>query len=156
MQQDPMTFEQIIDAIFGRMAIRYGAEWMRKWEGVDIAAVKADWSQELRGFASNLEPLRYALKNLPIKCPTVAEFRNVANSCPPPEFKLLPAPHAGAEYAKQVVGTVKERVSKFPKRDPKQWAWDLKVRHEKGEKLGAHQVTAYQQALGLAGHQSWQ
>lgn len=156
MQQDPMTFEQIIDAIFGRMAIRYGAEWMRKWEGVDIAAVKADWSQELRGFASNLEPLRYALKHLPVKCPTVAEFRNIANSCPPPEFKLLPAPHAGGEYAKQVVGKVKERMSVFPAVEPKDWARKLKARHDQGEKLAPHQITAYRQALGMEGRQSWQ
>lgn len=99
MQQDTMTFDDIIDAIFGRMAVRYGAEWLRKWEGVDMAAVKADWKHELKGFSSNLEPLRYALKHLPVKCPTVAEFRSVANSCPPPEFKQLPAPHAKPELA---------------------------------------------------------
>lgn len=156
MQQEPMTFDAIIDAIFGKLTIRYGSEWTRKWEGVDIAAVKADWKQELVGFSKNLEPLRHALKHLPVKCPNVEEFRNIANSCPPPEFKLLEAPRASAEYAKQVVAQVKQRVSLFPKLDPKDWARKLKARHEKGEKLGTHQINAYRQALGMKGLQGWE
>ena len=156
MQQDTMTFDDIIDAIFGRMAVRYGTAWLRKWEGVDMAAVKADWKHELKGFSSNLEPLRYALKHLPVKCPTVAEFRSVANSCPPPEFKQLPAPHAKPELAKQVVGAVKQKLGGLPVKDPKDWARKLKARHERGEKLGGHQIAAYRQALGLEGHQAWQ
>lgn len=156
MQQDTMTFDDIIDAIFGRMAVRYGTEWLRKWEGVDMAAVKADWKHELKGFSTNLEPLRYALKHLPVKCPTVAEFRSVANSCPPPEFKQLPAPHAKPELAKQVVGAVKQKLGGLPVKDPKDWARKLKARHERGEKLGGHQIAAYRQALGLEGHQAWQ
>lgn len=152
----PETFEEIIDLIFGKLAIRYGRAWMSQWEGVSMPAVKADWASELHGFSFNLEPLRYALRNLPEKCPNVETFRRLANSCPPPEFKLLPAPHAGAEFAKQVVGQVKERVSKFPARDPKDWARALKKRHDKGEKLGAHQIKAYRQALGLQIHQCLQ
>ena len=156
MQQEQMTFDNIIDAIFGRMAVRYGSEWIRKWEGVDINAVKADWKHELEGFANNLEPLRHALKNLPAKCPNVAELRIIANSCPPANFKLLPAPHAGAEYAKQVVGHVKERVSRFPKRDPKQWARDIMAKVEEGKNVPAHRVRDARIALGKEGVQAWQ
>lgn len=43
-----------------------------------------------------------------------------------------------------------------PERDPKQWARDLKARHERGEKLAAHQITAYRQALGMEGRMPWQ
>lgn len=33
---------------------------------------------------------------------------------------------------------------------------DLKARHERGEKLGPHQITAYRQALGMEGRMPWQ
>lgn len=156
MQQDTMTFDDIIDAIFGRMAVRYGAEWLRKWEGVDMAAVKADWKHELKGFSSNLEPLRYALKHLPVKCPTVAEFRSVANSCPPPEFKQLPAPHAKPELAKQVVGAVKQKLSGLPVKDPKQWARNIMAQVEAGKNVPSYRVREARIALGKEGAQAWQ
>lgn len=41
-------------------------------------------------------------------------------------------------------------------KDGKDWARKLKARHDHGEKLGAHQITAYRQALGFEGRQSWQ
>lgn len=151
-------FATVIDAIFGKLAIRYGAAWLRQWDGVDISLVKADWMDELSGFASNLEPLRYALRNLPERCPNVAQFRALANACPPPEFKQLPAPVANPEQVANAIAQqagVKQAINQR-RDDGKDWARKLKARHEHGEKLGPHQITAYRQALGLEGRQSWQ
>ena len=55
-----------------------------------------------------------------------------------------------------MVGAVKQKLGGLPVKDPKDWARKLKARHERGEKLGGHQIAAYRQALGLEGHQAWQ
>ena len=86
---EQQTFSEVIDAIFAKLAVRYGATWLRQWEGVNMNLVKSDWGSELSGFARNLEPLRYALRNLPERCPNVVQFRAIANCCPLPEFKQL-------------------------------------------------------------------
>jgi hypothetical protein len=40
-----------VDRLFSRIAVRYGADWLRMWEGLDMAAVKADWAETLAGLA---------------------------------------------------------------------------------------------------------
>lgn len=151
-------FMVVIDAIFEKLAVRYGHDWLRQWDGVDMAFVKADWAEELDGYANNLEPLRYALRHLPERCPAnVGQLKKIANLCPPPVFKALPAPKAteavvSAQMAKQL--ELKQALA--PKADEKGWARTLLSRSEAGEKIRPYSLLCARQALGLEGRTAWQ
>ena len=126
------SFSEVVDVIFAKLAVRYGATWLRQWDGVDMALVKGDWLEELSGFARNPEPLRYALMHLPERCPNVAQFRAIANSCPPPEFKGLPAPKADKALVEQVLHQVQQVV--VPQKvDHKAWAKRILARVAAGD-----------------------
>jgi len=117
----------VVGAIFDKLAVRYGAAWLRQWDGVDMVLVRADWEDELSGFALNWEPLRYALRNLPERCPTVGEFRAIANRCPPPQFERLPAPAADPSVVTQATAQL-EQVAKAMTAQPKdQKAWARRI-----------------------------
>ena len=151
------SFADVIEAIFTKLQVRYGAAWLRQWDGVDMELVKADWADELAGFQENLEPLRYALRNLPERCPNVAQFRALANACPLPEFKQLPAPKAdervvAEEMAKQL--GIKKAMQ--PLVDGKEWARRLMARHESGERIRPYSLQCARQALGMEGKMPWQ
>lgn len=148
MQDD--SFPCVIDAIFAKLAVRYGATWLRQWDGVDMNLVKSDWGSELSGFAQNLEPLRYALRHLPERCPNVSQFRAIANNCPLPEFQCLPAPLANERVvAEQIAKQAELKQALAPRIDPKQWARTLIDRHKAGERLGPAQLRFACEALGM-------
>lgn len=145
------SFAEVIDAIFAKLAVRYGAVWLRQWDGLDMNLVKSDWGSELAGFSDNLEPLRYALRNLPERCPNVVQFRNLANSCPLPDFKQLPSPKADERIvAEQIAKQTGLKQVLSPASDPKAWARRLLARHEAGEKLKPVQLKSVQEALRCA------
>lgn len=151
------TFTDVIEAIFTKMQVRYGATWLRQWEGVDMNLVKSDWGSELSGFARNLEPLRYALRNLPDRCPNVSQFRAIANCCPLPEFKQLEAPRASEKVvAEQIAKQTDLKAAMTPRHDPKEWAKVIVKRHEMGERIRPLVLLFARQALGMEGKQKWQ
>ena len=76
------------------------------------------------------------------------EFRALCRRAPAPEFKLVDAPRANPERVAQLVQQVREVFQPSTEKDPKEWAHMLRRRHEAGEKLGRHQISAYRQALG--------
>ncbi|MCO5338592.1 hypothetical protein [Delftia tsuruhatensis] len=151
------TFTDVIEAIFTKMQVRYGATWLRQWEGVDMNLVKSDWGNELSGFARNLEPLRYALRNLPDRCPNVSQFRAIANCCPLPEFKQLEAPRASEKVvAEQIAKQTDLKAAMTPRNDPKEWAKVIVKRHEMGDRIRPLVLLFARQALGMEGKQKWQ
>lgn len=88
-----------IEAIFTKLSLVYGRDFLSRWEGLELQDVKTDWAHELAGVSN--ESVRYALKNLPAqKAPTVLEFRNLARNAPPPEFVRIDAPKANPEVVK--------------------------------------------------------
>lgn len=144
------SFSGVINAIFDKLAVRYGAAWLRQWEGVDMNLVKSDWGMELNGFSSNLEPLRYALRHLPERCPNVSQFRALANSCPQPEFRQLPAPKADAakvaeEIAKQT--GLKQAINSH-RDDGKEWARRIMAAVQRGEAVSRYRRESAEIALG--------
>ncbi|WP_272970433.1 hypothetical protein [Comamonas terrigena] len=146
----------VLDRLFTRLAATYGAAWDRSLGSAPIADVKTVWSHELAGFAPRLEDIAWALEHLPEKCPNVLEFRALCRRAPAPEFKLIEAPRANPERVAQLAQQVRDVVQSTAEKDPKGWARKLQQQHEAGKKLGAHQIRAYRQALGLEGRQSWQ
>ena len=93
-----------VDAIFAKLTVTYGQEFLRRWEGVDIAQVKADWALELAGYENQPKAIKYALESLPIdKPPTVLQFRELCRRAPVPRPAALPAPDPSSEITKRAV-----------------------------------------------------
>lgn len=148
-----------VSRIFEKLSMTYGRDFLSRWDGFSeesMLEVKAYWAEELSGFVEQPDAIAHALAHLPAKAPNVIEFRQLCRMAPKPEFKQLPRPTQDPQAVAEVVGVVKSKLSKLPEIDPKGWAKKLKARHERGEKLGAHQISAYRQALGMEGRQSWQ
>lgn len=152
--QDQTPDTSPLGLLFSELWAIYGAAWMRSHGDAPLADTKAVWRKHLDGFTAG--DIKYALSHLPTKCPNVLEFRDLCRAAPKAEQKQLPRPAQDPQKVAEVVNVVKSKLSKFPARDPKQWARDLKARHDRGEKLGGHQINAFRQALGFEGRQSWQ
>lgn len=74
-----------IDRLFERLILTYGKSFMARWDGLDnnqIASVKTLWANDLGVYATNLDPIAWALENLPERAPNVIEFKNLCRSAP--------------------------------------------------------------------------
>ena len=95
-----------IEALFGRLAVRYGGAFLRQYEGMDIALVKADWADFLAGFSG--DDIRYALDYLPERFPPNAlEFRALCRKAPVAAVSALPAPAADPAMVARVLEGVR-------------------------------------------------
>lgn len=80
-----------VDAIFERLAVRYGAAFANAYPGIDPAAVKADWATVLHG--ATPRTIKHALEAMASdRPPNAAQFRALCLSAPPEPRKALPAP----------------------------------------------------------------
>ena len=140
-----------VDRLFGKLALRYGQEWVRLWEGIDIGAVKADWAHELAGMHLSQEAqdrLRYGVDNLPAdRPPNVAQFKAICGRAPAKAVPQLSGqkPEADPERVSEILRSMRRSVGEAV--DPIAWAEKLKRRHETGERLTPAQIAAYQAAL---------
>lgn len=137
-----------VDALFDRLAVTYGAAFARMWEGVDVDAVKAHWSEELSYYQQQPQAIKHALTLLPAdKPPTVLQFRDLCRRCPEPVPVRLPAPPAKPE----AVAKAMRALEKPHDAHPRAWAWRLKAREESGEKLGPFTRQCWREALNQTG-----
>jgi hypothetical protein len=102
------------DALIGRLAVRYGEAFTRQWNGMDRAAVLADWAGVLDGVRP--EAIRYALDNLPPdRPPNALQFRALCRRATADERQApaLPAPHPGkpSQEIRERLRQVRERLS---------------------------------------------
>lgn len=144
-----------VDAIFTRLSVVYGRDFLGRWEGVPIAAVKTDWGECLKGFFDQPDAIAFALANLPYsKPPTALEFRAICRQAPTTNPIALPEPKADhaivAEQLRKMAATaIRSSADRDKQGDPLAWAKRLKARHDGGEKLGMFQIHCYRVALGL-------
>lgn len=95
-----------IDRIFDKLTLTYGQAFLRRWQDIDLNAVKSDWAHELAGFDQHPAAIAWALQNLPTDTPpTVLQFRALARKSPAEIVPLIEAPKAdrdriAAELAK--------------------------------------------------------
>lgn len=95
MQNQPSA--RWVDRLHERLAVRYGAAWLRMWDGVPIEAVKADWQNELADvFERNPHAIAHALDHLPEFPPNVEKFKALCIGAPL-RTKALDAPIAKAD-----------------------------------------------------------
>jgi hypothetical protein len=82
-----------VDRIFEKLTVAYGHDFLRRWEGLDMAMVKADWAEELAGYGSMPYAIKYGIEHLPAdKPPTAKQFRAICNTVPVATQMALPAP----------------------------------------------------------------
>ncbi len=105
-----------VDSLFARLAVRYGSAWTAKWEGLDMAAVRADWADELAGYAARPDAIRHALGHLPPdRPPNVSQFLLLCRNSPEPMPALLKAPAPTDEEKAKVrslLQQARERITK--------------------------------------------
>ena len=140
-----------VDRIFSKLTLAYGNQFLARWQGLDLDAVKCDWATELSGFENHPTAIAFALQSLdPDKPPTVLMFRAIARRAPAVELPALPAPKADPqrvadELAK--LGHIRDKVSS-ELTGMKDWAHRLKARHEAGDPtIKPIQIRCYKAAL---------
>ena len=133
-----------VDKIHARLLVRYGGAWRMMWEGIDMAAVREDWAEELAGFVSAPEALAWGLDHLPSdRPPTVQQFAAICNWLPTPAPLALEAPAADPARLAAVLQTLKRP-------DPRpagEWADKLRQRDAALERLTPFQRAAWRDAL---------
>jgi hypothetical protein len=93
----PATSSPWVDRLFARIGVRYGAQWLRMWDGIDFEAVKQDWANELGPiFGRNPHAIAYGMEHLPEYPPTADKFRAICLGAPSAQ-QALPAPTAKAD-----------------------------------------------------------
>jgi hypothetical protein len=136
-----------VDRIFDKLTLAYGHDFLRKWEGLDMGAVKADWGQELGGYTLNPGALRYALDHLPAdKAPNAKQFRGLCMNRPDQKPALLPAPITAPspDVVEKIAALAKPAATRAHPRD---WARRLEAREKAGEPLSHSQREAWRLAL---------
>lgn len=122
------------DRIFDKLTLTYGQSFLRRWQDIDLNAVKSDWSHELSGFERFPKSIAWALQNLPPeKPPTVLEFRNIARRAPEEDVPRIEPSIAGKERIAEELARLGPDWGK-PKLsgDCLDWARRLIQRHECG------------------------
>jgi hypothetical protein len=141
-----------IDRIFDRLTVRYGNRFLDRWKGVNMDAVRYDWSSTLAGFEGWPEAIAFAFGLIDDeKPPTAAMFRSLALKAPKPERLALPEPAADPDRIAAEIAKL-EHLRTKPAADSghgmKAWAYRLKARDEAGESINMNQRRCYHAALG--------
>lgn len=140
---------QAVDYVFKVCAATYGAAWDRSLGSAPIADSKTAWLNALAPFKNSKKRIVWALENLPEHCPNPRVFQALCNAAPAPDVPMLPEPKAdparvAAELEKLGLIKTAEKTSMHGMKD---WAYRLKSRDERGEKLSSYQRMCYQTAL---------
>jgi hypothetical protein len=156
---------EAVDRLFNRLMATYGTDFMRRYDGQDELAVKSIWAHELSGYQADksastketrerMQPIAWALENLPERPPNAIEFRTLCRRMPEPERLRLPEPTpdpARIAAVLEKLAPLREPIAKPA--DSREWARQHIRRHESGEYRST--PTALQMArnaLGLPDH----
>lgn len=102
-----------VDALFVRLSTRYGAAFMRQYEGADPESVKDDWQFVLSRCTP--EMIRYGLEYLPAdKPPNVSQFAMICNRAPTVEVQALPGPPPDPARVAELIGRMKAATEHGP------------------------------------------
>ena len=98
-----------VEHLFAKLAIRYGAAFLRQWPDADPTIVKADWAEVLEGFDG--QSLAYGLRYLPATPPNALQFRDICRRSPVAEAPRLegPEPVADPGRVRAIVARLKDR-----------------------------------------------
>jgi hypothetical protein len=140
-----------LDDIWDKLQLTYGQGFLRRYDGIDIASVKANWHHELAPFLARPTVFAFALSHLPADAaPTVLQFVELCRAAPRvEEFPALPAPTVDAAGVKRIAARLRSMRPEKPN-DPKAWAYRLSEREERsgGKGMTLVQRKAWREALG--------
>lgn len=83
----------LAQSVYTKLLVRYGAQWVRMWDGLEDEDVIADWAEVLDGVT--YAGVHYAMQNLPKdRPPNAMQFRDIclAKPCEATHAGLLPRP----------------------------------------------------------------
>lgn len=136
-----------VDKIFDKLTLTYGQAFLRRWQDIDLNAVKSDWAHELAGFAQHPRAIGWALENLPVdKPPTVLEFRAMARKTPAEDVPRIEVSPAGKDRIAAELAKVAP-VLKAPTSGCRDWARRIVSRHEAGDRITKTQIDMARDAL---------
>lgn len=100
-----------VDELFTRLTVRYGVEFLRQYQDLDIAVVKADWGRVLARHSG--ADIAYALEHLPTdKPPTALQFREQCRLAPRgdklPRLAMKAEPPPGG--VREMLAKLRERI----------------------------------------------
>lgn len=142
------------DRLIERLAATYGADWTRKWAGLETPAIKTVWAAELEVFDSEpgLARIAWAVHNLPERCPNAIEFKRLCYQAPAADEPLLPAPAADPERMKAELAKLGGASKKPTPASPghmKDWARRLVARNDAGDKIRPISLKFAREALRM-------
>jgi hypothetical protein len=138
------------DKIFTKLILVYGRDFSSRWEGMNIADVKADWSHEMTGYENRPKAIVWALQNLPVKPPTVLEFRKIANTLPAEQVPELHYVKAGQDRVTHELAKLAP-VRDAPLCGAKDWAHRAIAKDAAGERVTPYTLMSARAALGMVG-----
>lgn len=145
-----------IDRIFTKLTLVYGRDFLGRWEGLDLNAVKSDWAHELAGFEKFPEGIAHALTHLDlVKPPTVFQFRDLARKAPVPEARQLSAPLASQAVVAEQLKRLAPQLHRAQAPADKGWAHVIIQRVKAGERLNPTTVRFAREAVDADGRQAW-
>ena len=98
MNTKPVLSAEIVQEIFRKLYMRYGADWSGKWQGLDVEDMAKEWADVLCDLHD--WQVAFAFEHLPDYPPNVQTFKRIAEEAPRPDrFAALPAPHERKTYA---------------------------------------------------------
>jgi len=125
-----------VEPIFTKLTLIYGQQFLRRWQDLDLDAVKADWAHELDGLDRAPKRIGFALQNLPTdKPPTVLEFRAIAWKMPAEAGEPLPPTQ---RLDADIVAGFTQKLQNLKTTVPngsKDWAHRIIARHASGDKI---------------------
>ena len=139
-----------VDALFTKLTVIYGHDFLRRYEGLPMDEVKAEWAERLSGFHVQPEAIAHALSVLPPdRPPTILGFVDLCRRAPMKTAAALPAPPQDPAAVKRAAAALKALTFR-PKGDTT-WAHRLQEREQRSaDGLTQFQRDAWREALGQA------
>jgi hypothetical protein len=134
-----------IDRIFTKLTLTYGQAFLRQYDGVEMADVKANWGHELACFQQSPDAIRHGLEHLPERPPNIVQFRDLCRIPVKPVLLTNDLPPVDPKMA----ALVKDALSKAERRiGDREWAERLKSKELAGARLTQYQRACWREALG--------
>lgn len=135
-----------VDKIFTKLTLAYGRQFLGRWEGLDMDAVKFDWAEELSRFQQNPQAIAYALENLPLDAPpTALQFRAICIRRPDANLSL-PSPKADPERVAEEIAKLAPMRARVDV-DHKAWAKRIISNHDSGGRVNICTLKFAREAL---------
>ena len=132
----------LVELIFAKCNLVYGRDFSGRWEGMEMAEVKADWMRELGATLDKPQAVKHALTNLPDdKAPTVLQFRRLCIGAPDIFVPALHAPRTDPGIVARALGALKRPEAQHPK------AWAYRLRDRDQSTLNGTQRSMWRAAL---------